>query len=98
MGLPIPQTLVTSEDVAAGKPAPDGYHLGAKHLGLEPTRCVVFEDAPAGIAAGRAAGAHVVALRTTDPAADFSGAEAVIGDFTAASAVRNRGGYLLTLD
>jgi mannitol-1-/sugar-/sorbitol-6-phosphatase len=98
VGLPSPKTLVTSADVSVGKPAPDGYRLGAKRLGLEPVRCVVFEDAPPGIAAGRAAGARVVALSTTYPDADFSGAEAVIADFTGVRAVRNPDGYLLTLD
>ncbi len=82
VGLPIPEIVVTSEDVSNGKPAPDAYRLGAQRLGYDAARCVVFEDAPPGIAAGLAAGARVIALRTTHPAADFTGAEAVIPDFT----------------
>jgi len=43
VGLPIPTVVVTSEEVAHGKPAPDGYQLGAKRLGQDPATCVVFE-------------------------------------------------------
>ncbi|WP_208642275.1 HAD family hydrolase [Methylobacterium terrae] len=64
-GLPIPEVLVTAEDVVAGKPDPDGYLQAARRLGCAPGRSVVFEDAPAGLAAGRASGARVVALATT---------------------------------
>jgi len=64
VGLPIPKVVVTSEDVAHGKPAPDGYRLGAKRLGQDAAACIVFEDAPAGIAAARNAGARVIALTT----------------------------------
>ncbi len=83
VGLPIPTILVTSEDVSQGKPAPDGYRLGAKRLGLDPAACVVFEDAPAGIAAARAAGVRVIALTTMLAARDLVGADATIPDFTA---------------
>ncbi|MET7245921.1 HAD family hydrolase [Methylobacterium sp. EM32] len=64
-GLPLPEVLVTAEDVGAGKPDPEGYLLAARRLGCAPARAVVFEDAPAGLAAGRASGARVVALATT---------------------------------
>lgn len=82
VGLPMPQTLVVAEDVKNGKPAPDGYRLGARRLGCDPGDCLVFEDAPAGLAAGRAAGARVIALTTTNSAAALVGAEAFIADFT----------------
>lgn len=61
-GLPQPQVMVTAEDVARGKPAPDGYLLAASRLGVAPSGCIVFEDAPAGLAAGAAAGARVIAI------------------------------------
>jgi sugar-phosphatase len=61
-GLPLPTVMVSAEDVAQGKPAPDGFRLGAQLLGADATRCIVFEDAPAGIAAGLAAGARVIAM------------------------------------
>ncbi len=64
VGLPEPDQLIVAEEVKRGKPAPDGYRLGADRLGFEPRDCIVFEDAPAGVAAGKAAGARVLALTT----------------------------------
>ena len=67
MQLAHPKNLITAEDVQNGKPDPACYQLGAKQLGLqvqEPS-IVVFEDAPAGIRSGKAAGYTVVALFTT---------------------------------
>lgn len=61
-GLMLPTVLVTAEDVVDGKPAPDGYLAAARALGVAPADCIVFEDAPAGLQAGRAAGAAVVAV------------------------------------
>lgn len=63
--------IVTAEDTRFGKPDPEGFRLGASRLGLLPERCVVFEDAPAGVQAGLAGGMRVVALSTTHPAADL---------------------------
>ena len=65
-GLPWPKKLVTAADVERFKPDPDPYLKGASLLGLSAADCVVVEDAPAGIRAGRAAGAPVLALRTTE--------------------------------
>jgi len=64
-GLPEPAVLVTSDQVENGKPAPDPYLLAAERLGVDPAACVVFEDAPAGIQSGRAAGMTVWAVATT---------------------------------
>ena len=64
-GLPIPQILVSGDDVRQGKPAPEPYHVGAKRLGKAVERCVVIEDAPAGIEAARAAGMQVIGITTT---------------------------------
>lgn len=55
-----PTTVVTADDVVNGKPHPEPYLAGAAAIGIEPGRCVVFEDAPAGVAAARAAGIGVV--------------------------------------
>jgi HAD superfamily hydrolase (TIGR01509 family) len=55
--------VLASEDVPTSKPAPDGYLAAARALGVPPGACVVIEDSTAGVAAGRAAGAHVVAVR-----------------------------------
>jgi HAD superfamily hydrolase (TIGR01509 family) len=64
-GLPEPDVLITAEDVAVGKPSPEGYLLAARRLGVAAHNAVVFEDAPAGLSAGSAAGARLVALATT---------------------------------
>jgi len=66
-GLPVPTVLVTGEDVENGKPFPDPYLSAAKRLHLSPARCAVFEDAPAGVQAARAAG--VVTVIGVGPAA-----------------------------
>lgn len=63
--LPIPATIVTSSDVKIGKPDPEPYLKAAAKLGFAPADCVVVEDAPAGVRAGKAAGARVIAFLTT---------------------------------
>ncbi|QSR85769.1 HAD family phosphatase [Methylacidimicrobium sp. B4] len=62
------QAIVTAEDVTRGKPDPEVFLLAAKRLGASPERCVVFEDAPAGVEAGVRAGMRVIAVTTTNPA------------------------------
>ncbi|MBW4022818.1 MAG: HAD family hydrolase [Proteobacteria bacterium] len=64
-GLPVPRVFITAESVERGKPDPHCYRLGAEGLGLDPRDCIVFEDADAGLAAGRASGAQVVAVAST---------------------------------
>lgn len=64
-GLPVPQLMISGEDVTNGKPAPDCFLLGAQRLGHKPEDCLVFEDAPAGIQAAEAAGARVVVVTAT---------------------------------
>jgi sugar-phosphatase len=64
-GLPLPNVMVAAEDVERGKPAPDCFQLAAKKLGVKPEDCLVFEDAPAGIAAAEAAGAKVMVITAT---------------------------------
>jgi mannitol-1-/sugar-/sorbitol-6-phosphatase len=64
-GLPRPHVLVTSDDVRAGKPDPECYLVAAARLDRAPARCLVVEDAPAGVAAGRAAGMPVLGVLTT---------------------------------
>ncbi len=63
--------IVGAEDVTRGKPDPEVFATAAARLDLPPRRCVVIEDAPAGVQAARAAGAWVVALLTTHPVEAF---------------------------
>ncbi len=67
-GIAQPTLLITADDVVHGKPNPEPFLLGAAKLGVEPERCLVFEDAPSGIAAARAAGMAVVGVTSTYPA------------------------------
>lgn len=64
-GIPVPAMIVSAEDVTYGKPAPDCFLLAASRLGAAPEDCLVFEDAPAGIAAAEAAGASVMVISAT---------------------------------
>jgi sugar-phosphatase len=69
-------TYVGAEDVTRGKPAPDGFLLGAERLGVLPSDVVAIEESSAGIAAARAAGMAVVAAR----AGNFAGQDQSAAD------------------
>ena len=75
-GLPKPRNMVTCDDIRNGKPDPEPYIKGAALLGVPASKCVVFEDAPAGIRSGKAAGALVIATRTTSPDSELEEAGA----------------------
>jgi len=96
-GIAIPDVMIVAEEVKRGKPAPDGYRLGAERLGYAPPECIVFEDAPAGVAAGRASGAQVVGLTTTHAAADLSGVDATIADFRGIDIRSKLDAFVLTI-
>jgi sugar-phosphatase len=81
-GIVPPPRMVTGEVVTNGKPAPEGYLLGARRMGAAPADCVVFEDAKAGIDAGLAAGARVVAIAGDHPG-EVPGDVAWVTDLTA---------------
>ena len=64
-GLPLPRKMITSNDIQHGKPDPEPYLKGASVLGFPAQECVVLEDVPAGVRAGKSAGARVIAFTTT---------------------------------
>ena len=68
--IPIPRVLITAEDVRRGKPDPEGFLLAAQRLGAPISECLVFEDSPAGVAAAKAAGAHVAIVGSHVPASE----------------------------
>lgn len=70
--------VVSAEDVVHGKPAPDVFLQGARLLGVEPNRCVVFEDALFGIEAGHRAGMKVIAVATTHPIEELGDADRAV--------------------
>jgi sugar-phosphatase len=77
-GLPLPRMLVSADDVTRGKPDPEPYTTGARRFGCLPDRCVVVEDAPAGVAAGKSAGMRVIAVGTTHSREALFGAGAMV--------------------
>ena len=85
--LPRPSHIVTATDVKHGKPHPEPYLKGASMLGFPAERCIVMEDAPAGVRAGKTARARVIAVRTTasDPELKEAGADWIVNDCRAIS-------------
>lgn len=75
-GLPLPRKMITSNDIEHGKPHPEPYLKGASLLGVAAGECVVLEDVPAGVRAGKSAGARVIAFTTTVKATGLKGAGA----------------------
>lgn len=94
--LPLPGVLVTADDVARGKPDPQGFLAAAARLGFDAADCLVLEDAPAGLAAGQAAGAQVLALTTTLTAAEVAPLPSV-ANYRAVSASVEDGRVVLRL-
>jgi mannitol-1-/sugar-/sorbitol-6-phosphatase len=66
VGFPSPRVLIGADDVSRGKPDPEGFLAAANALGVDPARCVVFEDSPAGLEAALAMGAATVVVGTLD--------------------------------
>jgi len=83
-GLPTPRVVVDGDSVSEGKPSPEGYLRAAALLGASPSDCLVVEDAPAGIAAGRAAGMRVLAVASTHPSHSLIDAHECFPALTAA--------------
>jgi beta-phosphoglucomutase family hydrolase len=77
--------VVGGEDAARGKPAPDIFLAAAKKLGVDPSKCIAFEDAVLGVQAARAAGMDTAAVTTTTSAENLlkAGAQWTATDFTA---------------
>ncbi|KAK6528115.1 hypothetical protein TWF281_009367 [Arthrobotrys megalospora] len=111
MGLPLPESSVTADNVKNGKPDPECYNLGlSKVFGaplgseefekIDKRKVVVLEDAPAGIRAGKAAGCTVIALLTTHSHAEAveAGADWIVRDLSAVRAVKgDKGGIDLEI-
>jgi mannitol-1-/sugar-/sorbitol-6-phosphatase len=77
-GLPTPGVVLTADDVARGKPDPEGYLRAAALLDIPAQDCVVIEDAPAGLAAARAAGMRAIGVSSTFAASALHDADFVV--------------------
>jgi mannitol-1-/sugar-/sorbitol-6-phosphatase len=99
-GLPVPERIVTSTDVTLGKPHPEPFLKAATKLGFPAPECVVVEDVPAGIRAGKAAGATVIAFRTTVEEAELrrAGADFILNNCADVSVAHNAEGLTLILN
>jgi mannitol-1-/sugar-/sorbitol-6-phosphatase len=94
-GLPVPERIISGEMVERGKPDPEPYRRGAELLGLRPEECVVVEDAPSGVGAGKAAGCRVLAVLGTHAAAELRGADWVVGSLEGLAVTTNPDGLEL---
>ena len=81
-GIPVPEHLVTADQVTRGKPHPEPFLAGAALLGVAPADCVVLEDSSSGAEAGRAAGCTVVATTFSHPAEFLDRAHYLLRDLT----------------
>ncbi|MEM8558226.1 MAG: HAD-IA family hydrolase [Bacteroidota bacterium] len=93
----MPPVLVTADDVVNGKPAPGPYRQAIAGLGFDPSDCVVFEDAPAGVASAQAAGAFAVGIASTGQPEYLAGADAVILRLADVAVVVELDGLVVTL-
>jgi mannitol-1-/sugar-/sorbitol-6-phosphatase len=93
-GLPVPEVLVTSDDVTNGKPHPEPYLQGAERIGAVPAECLVIEDAPAGIQSARAGGMKVIGMASTYGAEKLKEADAVVRGFAGLRVSSNGSGRL----
>jgi len=98
-GLPLPTRMVTATDITHGKPHPEPYLKGAALLGFPAAKCVVLEDAPAGIRAGKSAAARVIALKTTAASAALrdAGADWILNDCADIHVISSSPNLTLTL-
>ena len=93
-GVPRPSVFVTAGDVAKGKPSPEGYLIAAQRLGIAPAACIVVEDTPPGILAGKGAGMAVIAIQGTYGAEQLSDADLIAPALSALIVKRSHQGKL----
>jgi len=98
-GLPLPEKMITSNDITHGKPHPEPFLKGAAVLGFPAAQCVVFEDVPAGVRSGKAAGARVIAFTTTfqESALRDAGADWVLRNCTDIRVIRHEQDLVLNV-
>jgi sugar-phosphatase len=93
--LPVPERIISGDMVERGKPDPEPYRRGAELLGFRPEECVVVEDAPSGVGAGRAAGCRVLGVLGTHSADELHEADWVVGSLERLAVTANPDGLEL---
>jgi sugar-phosphatase len=97
-GVQPPSTVVTFDDVSRGKPDPEPFLQGARALGVDPARCLVVEDAVAGLIAGRRAGCTTLAVAGTHETSQLAAhADAVVDSFDDLAFVHRNGALSLVV-
>lgn len=94
-GLPAPERIVSADDVERGKPDPEPYRRGAELLGYRADECIVVEDAPSGVGAGKAAGSQVLGVIGTHTLAQLHQADWVVQSLAGVAAASHNGGLEL---
>ncbi len=93
-GIPLPSVFITAADVREGKPSPEGYQSAAARLGFTAEDCIVIEDTPAGILAGKNAGMRVIAVQGTFGPGPLSAADHIVHALSALMVNRGESGTL----
>jgi sugar-phosphatase len=94
-GLPVPERIISGDMVERGKPDPEPYRRGAGLLGFRPEECVVVEDAPSGVGAGKAAGCRVLGVLGTHAVDELQEADWVVDSLEGVAVTANAGGLEL---
>ena len=99
-GLPVPDRIISGDQVKRGKPDPEPYRRGAELLGVQPQDCLVFEDAPSGVRAGVAAGCRVLGVLGTHSAEELreAGANWIVSSLRDVRPQTHDGGIAVTID
>ena len=95
-GLPQPPLMVPADELAEGKPSPEGFLTAADRLGVDPARCLVFEDSVAGVEAAHAGGMTAVAI--TAVTKQTPQADAAAADWNAIRLDRQTGNWAIAVD
>jgi sugar-phosphatase len=93
--LPVPERIISGDRVRRGKPDAEPYRRGAELLGFRPEECVVVEDAPSGVEAGKAAGCRVLGVLGTHSAAELGEADWLVGSLEGLAVTANPDGLEL---
>ena len=98
VGIRQPEILITPELISQGKPHPEPYLLGAEKIQVDTSQCIVFEDAPAGVKSGLAAGNEVVAILSHMKESDLPNASAYINDYDSLTISKDDDTYSLIIE
>jgi len=94
-GLPVPERIISGDMVVRGKPDPEPYRRGAELLGFRPEECVVVEDAPSGVGAGKAAGCRVLGVLGTHAVDELEEADWIVDSLEGLAVATNASGLEL---